>query len=194
MQEGEEEVAIEDDAEYEENGVDNDCDDDDYLEDELQQDSFSDVLEDQDYDLNEEHDMTNQDEARHYSNTADEQLDKILDADRDQLIPATATAVMRFMNWRSENFQHLYDAGIKEPFNAEPDTIKATLFKILGQQLNRAKHMVALRLLHENDKFPTDIRLAHTSTWPVRKEVRDRRYRNGPDLLRGLPTIGGMDS
>ena len=136
----------------------------------------------------------NLDEAEHPANTAVEQLDKILDADRTQIIPAIANVVMRFMSWRTANLQHLFDAGIKEPFNAEPDAIKDMLFEVLGQHLNRAKQMVALRLLRENDDFLTDIRLAHASTWPVRKEVRDLRYQDGPDLLRGLPTIGGMNS
>ena len=186
------EVA-EEDTGYEGDGVDGDDDDGDY---ETQQDSDEDedMFEDLDYNSEDNHDAMNQDEAEHPFTTAVEQLDKILDADRNQIIPAIANVVMRFISWRSANLQHLFDAGIKEPFNAEPDAIKDMLFEVLGQQLNPAKHMVALRLLRENDEFLTDIRLAHTSTWPVRKEIRDRRYQDGPDMLRGLPTIGGMNS
>lgn len=180
----------EDDAEYGDDEVDEDDDDEGYG---TEQDSDEAMFEDLDYNLDEDHDTMSQDEAEHPSNTADEQLDDILDADRNQIIPAIANVVMRFISWRSANLQHFFDAGIEEPFNAEPDTIKDILFETLGQQLNRAKHMAALRLLRENDEFLTDIRLAHTSTWPVRKEVRDRRYRDGPDLLRGLPTIGGLN-
>jgi hypothetical protein len=181
------------DAEHEEDEVDDNDDDAEY---EIQQDSDSDedMFEDLNYNLDEDHDAMDQDEAEHPSNTVVEQLDKILDADRNQVVPATATAVVGFISWRSANLHHLFDAGIKEPFNAEPDTIKDTLFQTLGQQLDQAKHVVALRLLRENDEFLTDIRLAHTSAWPVRKEVRDRRHQDGPDLLRGLPTIGGMNS
>lgn len=187
--------ATEDDADYGDNKVDDEVDDDDdnagYG---TEQDSDEAMLEVQDYNLDEDHDTMSQDDAEHSSNTADEQFDEILDVDRNRVIPAIANAVMRFISWRSANLQHLFDAGIKEPFNVELDTIKDILFETLGQQLSRAKHMAALRLLRENDEFLTDIRLAHTSTWPVRKEVRERRYRDGLDLLRGLPTIEGMNS
>ena len=187
--------ATEDDADYGDNKVDDEVDDDDdnagYG---TEQDSDEAMLEDQDYNSDEDHDTMSQDDAEHPSNTADEQFDEILDVHRNRVIPAIANAVMRFISWRSANLQHLFDAGIKEPFNVELDTIKDILFETLGQQLSRAKHMAALRLLRENDEFLTDIRLAHTSTWPVRKEVRERRYRDGLDLLRGLPTIEGMNS
>jgi hypothetical protein len=181
----------EDDAEYGDDEVDEDDDDEGYG---TEQDSDEAMFEDLDYNLEEDHDTMSQDEAEYPSNTADEQFDDILDADRNQVIPAIANVVMRFISWRSANLQHLFDAGIEEPFNAEPDTIKDILFETLGQQLNRAKHKAALRLLRKNDEFLTDIRLAHTSTWRVRKEVCDRRYRDGPDLLRGLPTVGGLNS
>lgn len=166
----------EDDADYGDDEFDNDDDNAGYG---TEQDSDEAMLEDQDYNSDEDHDTMSQDEAEHPSNTADEQFDEILDMDRNQVIPAIANAVMRFISWRSANLQHLFDAGIKEHFNVEPDTIKEIFFETLGQQLNRAKHMAALRLLRENDEFLTDIRLAHTSTWPVRKEVRERRYRMG---------------
>lgn len=134
--------ATEDDADYGDNKVDDEVDDDDdnagYG---TEQDSDEAMLEVQDYNLDEDHDTMSQDDAEHSSNTADEQFDEILDVDRNRVIPAIANAVMR-----------------------------------------------------ENDEFLTDIRLAHTSTWPVRKEVRERRYRDGLDLLRGLPTIEGMNS
>jgi hypothetical protein len=91
--------ATEDDADYGDNKVDDEVDDDDdnagYG---TEQDSDEAMLEVQDYNLDEDHDTMSQDDVEHSSNTADEQFDEILDVDRNRVIPAIANAVMRFIS------------------------------------------------------------------------------------------------
>jgi hypothetical protein len=68
----------EDHADYGDDEVDDDDDNAGYG---TEQDSDEAMLEDQDYNSDEHHNTMSQDEAEHPFNTADEQLDDILDAD-----------------------------------------------------------------------------------------------------------------